>query len=58
MSADERPLDGGNEQIKRTGNGPMEDGEEAILRDVFGAPDPDGVYAPYYCNCDCNGECA
>lgn len=26
---------------------PTEDGEEAILRELFGEPDKDGVYAPY-----------
>lgn len=43
---DPRPLDGGDEQIRETDNGPTTEGETDILRALFGDPDEHGVYAP------------
>lgn len=46
MTRNERPLDGGDEQIAQTGNGPEDPMESVILRELFGEPNEAGVYAP------------
>lgn len=45
MTDNGRPLDGGDEQIVATGNGPDDPQETVKLRALFGDP-VDGVYAP------------
>lgn len=50
MSQEERPVEGRPDQegqarlIRRTGNGPTVENEEALLRERFGAPDMAGVF--------------
>ena len=47
MTHYERPLDGGDDQIIQTGNGPEDPQETMILRELFGDPEPEtGIYAP------------
>lgn len=51
----ERPLDASGEHrqdeqaelITNTDNGPTDDDEEAVLSELYGAPDTDGVYGPH-----------
>ncbi|WP_174545599.1 hypothetical protein [Nocardiopsis dassonvillei] len=45
--AGERPIDASDEQalmVFDTGNYATEPNEEQVLRDLYGAPDDDGVY--------------
>ncbi|MFJ9468318.1 hypothetical protein [Streptomyces caniferus] len=50
MGQEERPVEGRPDQeeqarlIRRTGNGPTVENEEALLRERFGAPDMAGVF--------------
>lgn len=56
MGAVERPLDGGDEQVRATDNGPREPAEVEILGELFGEADPFGVFAPG-ADRDCGGNC-
>lgn len=41
---DPRPLDGGDDQIRETGNGPTDPQEMLILEALYGPADGGGVY--------------